>query len=709
MYSRRLREIHFSKCRLDVAQFMSPLASCLNNELTLEEGLRKFVEAGTHILPLVDEQGGLLGTIDMRSVVARLLDGGEAGSRLSSLMANPAVTCPPNTHMGDMIESVQKYGTETVVVVSEKGAPIGMITPRDLVGGSIMQVGDTLDKVIAVLESVYNGILVVDYNGIITCFNRTAERVFNKKAREVIGTNVASLLPESRLNEVLSTGETHVNQRCQINDLTILMNRAPINRQGYISGAVATFQDITEFENISEELDHVKKLKTTLETVIENPFEGVVVVDDQGIVTLVNQTYLDMLGRSKGEVVGRHIRELTPESQLPNILESGETRVGEVWKVNDQEMLVTRGPIIKDGKVIGAIKKTLFTDMHLAKLVARKLVKVENELETYKQELKKMYTCRYTIDDLVGDSEVMVEFKRFARRAALSRSTVLITGESGTGKEVVAHAIHRDSHRQQGPFIKVNCAAIPEPLLESELFGYEEGAFTGAKKRGKPGKFELAHQGTIFLDEIGDMPPAMQAKLLRVLQEREFERLGGTETIRVDTRVIAATNRKLLKLVQAGQFREDLYYRLNVISLEVPPLRERMEDLEMLIDYILQRLNQEIGATVSEVSPEVLDVFHRHDWPGNIRELENVLERCLNTVDGHIIRLKHLPTHLRKLSRGTPPAADANPSGRTLAEMEKWMIFEALRNAQGNKSVACKVLNIPRSVLYRKLHKYGIT
>lgn len=709
MNRKRLSNIHFSKCRVDVAYFMSPVTGCLSPDHTIEEGLRLFIDTGSHLLPMVDCRGVLLGLVTMRSVVSRLLAGTPTECLTADISVRQTGTCFPSTPLGELINLVQTSGAETVVVVSEEGRPVGLVTPGDLVGGAIEQIGDTLDKVIAVLESVYNGILVVDRGGIITCFNRTAERVFKKSAKEVIGTHVATLLPESGLNEVLYTGETQVNQRCQINDLTILMNRAPVNRHGNVAGAVATFQDITEFENISEELEHVKKLKTTLETVIENPFEGVVVVDEQGIISMVNQTYLKMLGKTRTEVIGRYIREITPQSLLPDILETGETRVGDVWTVNNQEMLVTRGPIMRDGKVIGAIKKTLFTDMQLAKLVARKLVKVENELESYKHELKQMYTCRYSIEDLVGESQAILELKKLVRRAAQSRSTVLITGESGTGKEVAAHAIHSASHRHQGPFIKVNCAAIPETLLESELFGYEEGAFTGAKKRGKPGKFELAHQGTIFLDEIGDMTLAMQAKLLRVLQEREFERLGGTETIKVNTRVIAATNRNLANLVQLGQFREDLYYRLNVIFLEIPPLRERLEDLELLIDSILHRLNQEVGATVREVAPEVLEVFYRYDWPGNVRELENVLERCLNTVDGHVIRTKHLPTFLRKYSCGNAPAADCRIQARTLAEMEKLMINEALQAAQGNKSAASKNLNIPRSVLYRKLRKYGIT
>jgi len=283
---------------------------------------------------------------------------------------------------------------------------------------------------------------------------------------------------------------------------------------------------------------------------------------------------------------------------------------------------------------------------------------------------------------------------------------VLIRGESGTGKELLAHAIHNLSPRRSCPFVKVNCAAVPENLLESELFGYEEGAFTGAKKGGKPGKFEQAHGGTIFLDEIGDMPLKMQVKILRVLQEKEVERLGSTKTINVDVRVIAATNRNLERLINERKFREDLFYRLNVVNLEIPPLRERKEDIPLLADFLVKKLCKSLGIGEKNISQSTYNVLLRYKWPGNVRELENALERALNVIDSDIIQPEHLPYYIRQSGNSLKDGVFNLKS--IVEETEKETIKRAL-NADGGSSLeAAKLLGISKSTFYDKLAKYGI-
>ncbi|NLL18489.1 MAG: sigma 54-interacting transcriptional regulator, partial [Clostridia bacterium] len=297
--------------------------------------------------------------------------------------------------------------------------------------------------------------------------------------------------------------------------------------------------------------------------------------------------------------------------------------------------------------------------------------------------------------------------KETIKRIASSNSTILITGETGTGKELVAHAIHMESSRKYGPFIQVNCAAIPEHLLESELFGYEEGAFTGSRKGGQIGKFQLAHGGTIFLDEIGDMSLSLQAKLLRVLQEREIERLGATKTTQIDVRVIAATNNDLEHLLGKGRFREDLFYRLNVVSLRLPPMRERMEDLELLVKHFCQKFQEEFGSCFEKVSEEVWDAFRAYRWPGNVRELEHVLERAFNVMEDNCITLKDLPLYFQKQAQ----KAEANPVHHLqtiLDEAEREAITEALRVTKGNKVQAAQQLGISRAWLYRLIEKHGL-
>lgn len=300
----------------------------------------------------------------------------------------------------------------------------------------------------------------------------------------------------------------------------------------------------------------------------------------------------------------------------------------------------------------------------------------------------------------------MKKLRRLAERVSKGEATILLTGESGTGKGVFAQAIHNSSSRSEQAFIPINCAAIPENLLESELFGYEEGAFTGAVKGGRVGRLEMANHGTLFLDEIGDMPLAMQAKILRVLQERSFERVGGRKTIHVDVRVIAATNKDLQQLIQEGKFRLDLFYRLSVINIHLPPLRDRGQDVLLLVSRIIENLNQKYGMEVDGIHPKVERLFLENSWPGNIRQLENILEYAFNMLreDEFLIDCEHLPDEF---------CCDSKHSSRvcmveTIAQAEKEAIIRAIRQSGGNKKEAAKLLGIPRSSLYEKINKLGL-
>ncbi|MDH7498612.1 MAG: sigma 54-interacting transcriptional regulator [Syntrophomonadaceae bacterium] len=448
---------------------------------------------------------------------------------------------------------------------------------------------------------------------------------------------------------------------------------------------------------------------------VDNPYVGLVIVDVEGRVTLINDTYLGILGLKRDEVVGRHITEITPHSKLPQVLATEEVHLADYWPVNGHDLIVTRMPIYRDGKLIGAVGKSLFLDLNGVEVLVSKLGEVEKELAVYKDAVSSAYKPRYCFDHIVGNSPELVRNKALAERLAQTGSTVLITGESGTGKELFAHAIHHASPRRRAPFVRVNCAAMPENLLESELFGYEEGAFTGARKGGKPGKFELANRGTIFLDEIGDMPLAMQAKLLIVLQEREVERVGGSKPIRCDVHVIAATNRRLEDLVREGRFREDLYYRLNVVSLNIPPLRQRLDDIPPLLKALVPKLNQRLATKIEGATPDALRLLRSHDWPGNVRELENLLERAIILADlsGETVLMpQHFPS-LQRLHHAQEQQQETTAGVSTLAaaveQVEKTMIQRALAESGNNKARAARMLGLHISVLYRKLHRYGLS
>jgi DNA-binding NtrC family response regulator len=336
-------------------------------------------------------------------------------------------------------------------------------------------------------------------------------------------------------------------------------------------------------------------------------------------------------------------------------------------------------------------------------LLVERIIRVKN-LERENAILRRKLTRQYRFHDLVSKSQRMAAVFDLAREVASQRSTVLIRGESGTGKELVARAIHYSGDRGRGPFVAVSCAALAETLLESELFGHEKGAFTGASTQRK-GKFELAHGGTLFLDEIGEISPKVQVDLLRVLQERRFFRVGGTEEVEVDVRVVAATNRDLAREVREGRFRDDLFYRLNVIDIRIPPLRERREDVPLLAQEFVDRLSHELGREVAGISDEALRILMDHDWPGNVRELENAIERALVTCKSGVLAAEDLAF----LRAAAAPAHDLKlPAGLSLQDLEREYVALTLQRTQGNVKAAADALGIDRSTLYEKIRKYEI-
>lgn len=451
------------------------------------------------------------------------------------------------------------------------------------------------------------------------------------------------------------------------------------------------------------------------EKFVENVFRifdhmpiGINFVDESGKVIRLNKAMLDYF-KFTHDVEGRHIREIEPTSRLPIVLQTRKAEIGQRHRFADgREAIVHRIPVIDNGRLIGALGIILFGDVQDVYLLAERNRLLLNKLAHYEKE-KSPYQAKYALTDILGDSSDTRTGKEQVRRIARSNSNVLIVGESGVGKELFAHAIHLESGRREAPFVRLNCAAIPETLLESELFGYVEGAFTGAKKGGQAGKFELAEGGTLFLDEIGDMPYAMQAKLLRVLQEREFERVGGKEIIQVNVRVISATNADLETLVQTGGFRRDLFYRLNVLNLKIAPLRERKEDIPNLVYHFLGQIYQENGC-YSTIPQECLEALARYSWPGNIRELRNVVEKVALEAEGRVARLEDLPAYIRRNLSHHSVITDKSKGLRALlAQVEADSIRQALEQCGGCKTQAAAWLQIPKMRLYRKMKQFGIS
>ena len=464
-----------------------------------------------------------------------------------------------------------------------------------------------------------------------------------------------------------------------------------------MTGFVEKMADLLAAKADQQEiLENVEVSRDEMSTVLETAHEGIFALDQSGYVKHCNKRAATLFNMTKRELIGRHISKLMPGSPAIKVLETGRgyTENEEIFKVDggQHHFIVTVKPYSSGDEIEGIVVS--FRDIE----EAQKLVYNFNTR-----------TIKNTVDDIIGTSEKIMVAKKQALITARGNSTVLITGESGTGKEMFAKDIHYASARGDNPFITVNCGAIPENLLESELFGYEKGAFTGANEKGKVGKFELADGGTIFLDEIGDMPLHLQVKILHVLQNMRFEKVGGSRSIIVDVRVIAATNKDLEKMIAEGTFREDLYYRLSVIPLSIPPLRERKADIRMLMYHFLKKYNTFMNRKIEGFSDEVEELYMNYDWPGNVRELENAVEYGTNMAFGKVIDIEDVPVRILKKEEEIVKFKNMDkPLAEQVKLYEKEIITKKLKQHNGIKDVVARELGLSRATLYRKLSELDI-
>lgn len=681
---------------------------------TLGRAVSLFRESKIDTLPVLDEDLRLYGVFTRSSLYDALLAGASLQDSIAPRVIRDPVTVPAEISYEELTHMVRESPVGTAPVVDAERRVVGILTKQDMVMAALRQADLLNAQLRATLNAMHNGLIAVDGSERITVVNAGAERIFGICAADCVGRPLSSVFPGLDLGSVLVHKTPRVGFKYIFGTAVTVVNAAPITNSGLAEGAVAVFQDLTELEQIAKELETVRALNETLHTVLNIIYDGLVVVDQQGRITLINRQFREFLQRSPEELLGRHVTEVLPTSRLHIVARTGVPEISDIQNIMGRHFIVTRLPIVKDGQVVGAVGKVTLPKLEEIQELARRLSSLRHKVAYYQEKTARPGMAAYTFDSIITRSPKMTALKEEALRVAGTLSTVLIEGESGTGKELFAHAIHLASPRRHGPFIKINCAAIPEGLLESELFGYAPGAFTGAHKNGKPGRFELANGGTIFLDEVGDMPLPLQAKVLRVLQDREFERVGSNKTVRVDVRIIAATNRSLEEAVARGAFREDLYWRLNVIALKIPPLRERPEDIEVLVAAFIEKFNRILKTNVQGITDQALEILRMHSWPGNVRELENAIERACNFAWEGYIEPRHLPPYLTAMSRSNGAVAhDAAgpPAGRyreKLASAERDIILSALAAAGGNKTKAARLLNISRSRLYEKMKRLHI-
>ncbi|MEH7249704.1 sigma-54-dependent Fis family transcriptional regulator [Neobacillus niacini] len=564
-----------------------------------------------------------------------------------------------------------------------------------------------------IFNATNDGMIVIDAKGFVILYNRRAEEMTGVKRKQAIGTFVVEVIPESRLPQILETRRIETNQEMILgNGRKIITTRIPIiEENGTLIGAFAVFKDITEVVNLAEEITDLKEIQTMLQAIIHSSDDAISVVDENGRGILINPAYTRLTGLTQEQVIGHpataDISE--GESMHMKVLQTRRAVRGVPMRVgsNKREVIVNVAPIIVKGKLKGSVG--VIHDMSEIKSLNRELNRARQIIRTLE--------AKYTFEDIIGSSEEMLLAIEQAKLGAKTPATVLLRGESGTGKELFAHAIHNASDRKYNKFIRVNCAAISESLLESELFGYDEGAFSGAKRGGKRGLFEEANNGSIFLDEIGELPVNTQAKLLRVLQENEIIRVGGTKPVPISVRVIAATHVNLEKGIAKGSFREDLYYRLNRMPIQIPPLRNRKQEIPELCERLIIKINRDYGRSVEGVTQTALLKLMNYDWPGNVRELENILGRAMIFMNYYetLINVHHLPELRPKKPGNEPHLTDRNESiqqGRPLSQLveeyEAEIITQTLHRLNGNKTATAKTLGLSVRNLYYKLEKYNL-
>ncbi len=436
--------------------------------------------------------------------------------------------------------------------------------------------------------------------------------------------------------------------------------------------------------------------------IFDSLYDGILIIDKEGIVRYINPAYTRITKVEEKNIIGRYLSEVRPGSRLTNVVKNEKMELGAHRKMGEVEYLVNMVPIYEEGKVIGGI--SLLNELVDIYKLTEKLNLSKIIIQNLKEHVKTLGNGKYSFNDIIAVDEKSVEVKDFAKRIALADSNVLITGESGTGKELYASAIHNLSPRKDFPFIPVNCASFEKNLIESELFGYEEGAFTGAKKNGKTGLFQLAQGGTLFLDEIGELEYGLQGKLLRVLQEKSVRKIGGSKEIPIDVRLICATNKNLEKMIQDNTFRRDLYYRIAIMPLSILPLREKKNDIKSIAEKFLLDLSIKYKKEV-KLNENALKVLKEYDWPGNIRELKNIIEFTFNMVEGNEIKAEHLPIAIKKNLKEND---NISPLSEVVKEAEKSYlkkVIEIYGDSVEGKKKAAKALEISLATLYNKLEK----
>ncbi len=676
---------------------------------TIREAAALFLDHHVDSAPVVDDDGTLLGLFTAHHINRAVSRDMPAGTPVHELMQRDIRIGRPD----DAVEDLVHFGQGQLPVV-DGGRVVGMIS-RTCYARAIAERNLKISSEFkAIINSTSYMIIATDTRGVITVFNVAASRILGIGVDDALGMNIAALDLGIDFEEAIRSGREVPVQKVTVRGMPYIVSIYPVEMNGEQAGIVARFLDITELVTVSHELENVKELNRDLDAIIESSYDGIWFTDGDANVLRINKAYEAITGLPRASFYGRNMRDLVREGyfdQSVTLLVLRERTRQTIFQETKtgKSLLVTGTPIVDErGEIIRVV--TNVRDITEMKQLIEKVDETQRIARIYESELNDLRRKYRTFDKMIWNSAEMKKLIESLSRIAQVSSTVLIVGESGTGKELIAEYIHANSGRAAAPLIRVNCGAIPESLIESELLGYETGAFTGARRGGKPGYFEIANGGSLFLDEIAEMPFSLQSKLLRVLESQEVTRIGGEKPRAVDVRVIAATNKNLVDLVRAGKFREDLFYRLNVVPVAVPPLRERREDIPYLVAHFVSMYNKTLKMT-RRILPSVIDACVGYDWPGNVRELKNLIEHLMVIAAKDEIGPDDLPASLLKrptAAAGLVVITSLMPLKEAVRSVEKQLLQKAYDLNKTTREMA-EELKIDASTIVRKAAKYGIT
>ncbi|MGB4302602.1 MAG: sigma 54-interacting transcriptional regulator [Syntrophomonadaceae bacterium] len=690
------------KSSLKVKDFMRYHPEFLTAKDSIRSAVEIMVNNSIDAVPIVDEAGDLQGIVTKTLVLREILNGIDLQQPISQIMISQVNSIGPEEDVSNLIA----INVGNLPVLRDQTV-VGMVTLSDTIRAYFSSLIALHAELNAVINSTHNGILTVNEAGEISLINKAAEWILGLKREDVVGKKISEVVPQSKLPEILASGQGRLGQKVVYQERVFISNLTPVIGNKQIIGAVEVFQDISELEMISEELSYTKQMKEELSAIIDSSFDGFHITDNQGKTLRINKAFERITSIPISDLMGKTIAELVDagvycHDVLKLVLEKREPVTISQESKPGNTVIITANPVFDEQ---GNLFRIVINVRDISELndLRQQLEQARTLSHHYQEELN-----RYNLaDQFVIRSKESRDLADLCVRLGQVDATVLIKGESGVGKEFAAQIIHSNSNRRDKPMIKVNCAAIPESLFESELFGYEPGAFTGASKEGKPGFFEAAHGGTLLLDEIGEMPLSTQAKLLRAIQDKVITRVGGTKPIKVDVRLIAATNRNLQEMVQNKEFRRDLYFRLNVIPVTVPPLRDRKVEIPFLVDHFVKRFNAKYGFK-KRIDERQIKALMNYDWPGNVRELENLIERVLVTSPGNVIR--HINLH--DFDHADYEAINYEhfigfKLQTAIEQLEKYLIQNSLETL-GTTRKAAQELGVSQPTIVRKAAKYNI-